>query len=134
MNQVTWVSYDTIADEVLSMRNNPQEKFITMCGSARFYPIFEKLVNVMKSKNVIPLSPERFNIDAEDLSDEDYIRLHQLHTRKIDIADMVLIVDIGGYIGDITKEEIEYAKTVGKRILYLNNVLDGRYLVNEKNK
>lgn len=46
-------------------------------------------------------------------------RLDELHLRKIDLADYVYVLNVGGYVGESTKNEIEYALSVGKRIEYL---------------
>ena len=40
--------------------------------------------------------------------------LDMLHLRKIDLADRVLIVNVGGYVGPSTQEEIRYAYRHGK--------------------
>lgn len=45
--------------------------------------------------------------------------LDELHKRKIDISDFVFVINLGGYIGDSTRSEIEYAKRTGKLIFYL---------------
>jgi hypothetical protein len=42
-----------------------------------------------------------------------------MHKRKIDMADEVYIINVGGYIGDSTRGEIEYAKQVGKTVKYM---------------
>jgi hypothetical protein len=39
--------------------------------------------------------------------------------RKIELADFVYVVNVGGYIGERTRFEIEYAKTIGKPIEYM---------------
>lgn len=49
--------------------------------------------------------------------------LDELHMRKIDLCDWVFIVNPGGYIGDSTRSEIEYAKKLGKPIQYLEKQL-----------
>lgn len=49
-------------------------------------------------------------------------RLDLLHFRKIDMADEVLILNVGGYIGESTRRELEYAKNIGKVIRYLEEV------------
>lgn len=46
----------------------------------------------------------------------------ELHKRKIDLADEVFIVNIGGYIGESTRSEIEYATKLGKPIKYLEKL------------
>ncbi len=48
--------------------------------------------------------------------------LDTLHLRKIDLADRVLIVNPGGYIGQSTRREIAYAQAVGKPIIYTDPV------------
>jgi nucleoside 2-deoxyribosyltransferase len=45
--------------------------------------------------------------------------LDELHLRKIDLADEVFILNVGGYIGKGTKREIGYALMTGKPISYL---------------
>lgn len=46
-------------------------------------------------------------------------RLDELHLRKIDLADEVLILNVGGYIGESTRREIEHAERTGKSVRYL---------------
>ncbi|MER6441307.1 hypothetical protein ABT275_33720 [Streptomyces sp. NPDC001185] len=48
--------------------------------------------------------------------------LDTLHLRKIDLADDVLVVNPGGYIGDSTRREIDYAQRLGKPIRYTHPV------------
>ena len=48
--------------------------------------------------------------------------LDELHKRKIDLCDWVLVINQGGYIGDSTRSEIEYAETQSKPIQYLEEV------------
>ncbi|MCJ7564561.1 MAG: hypothetical protein MUP52_08230 [Candidatus Aminicenantes bacterium] len=45
--------------------------------------------------------------------------LDELHKRKIDLADEVLVINVGGYVGDSTKSEIRYAIDHGKPVLWL---------------
>jgi hypothetical protein len=45
--------------------------------------------------------------------------LDDMHKRKIDMADSIFVINVGGYIGDSTRSEIEYAKAHGKTIEYL---------------
>jgi hypothetical protein len=48
--------------------------------------------------------------------------LDQLHFRKIDISDEVFVINKDGYIGESTRNEIEYAKKLGKKINYLEPI------------
>ena len=44
--------------------------------------------------------------------------LDDMHKRKIDMADEIFVINVGGYIGDSTRSEIEYAKEHGKTVRY----------------
>jgi hypothetical protein len=45
--------------------------------------------------------------------------LDDMHKRKIDMADEIFVINVGGYIGSSTKSEIAYAKETGKPVHYL---------------
>ena len=45
--------------------------------------------------------------------------LDDMHKRKIDMADGIYVINVGGYIGQSTLSEIEYAKQNGKSVNYL---------------
>ena len=56
---------------------------------------------------------------------EQKVALDALHLRKIDLADRVLIVNPGGYVGESTRREIAYARAAGKPITFTNPTDDG---------
>lgn len=43
----------------------------------------------------------------------------QLHFAKIDLADRVYVVNVGGYIGESTRNEIAYAEQTGTPVEYM---------------
>ena len=47
--------------------------------------------------------------------------LDNMHKRKIDMADAIYVINVGGYIGESTKSEIEYALKNGKKVYYLQD-------------
>ncbi len=47
--------------------------------------------------------------------------LDDMHKRKIDMADEIFVINVGGYIGSSTRSEIEYARATGKAIRYLES-------------
>jgi hypothetical protein len=47
-------------------------------------------------------------------------KLDELHLRKIDLCDWVWVLDVGGYIGESTRNEIAYAEAHGKQVRYLS--------------
>lgn len=54
----------------------------------------------------------------ELIADERKNALDTLHLRKIDLADRVLVVNPGGYVGKSTSREIAYAHAAGKPISF----------------
>jgi hypothetical protein len=69
----------------------------------------------------IVLAPGVFGHAGDPMTDEDKLRLDRLHLAKIDMADEVLVVNPGGYIGESTRREIEYAARTGKPVAYTHN-------------
>ena len=51
-------------------------------------------------------------------TEEELVRLAEVHYRKIDLADSIYVVNIDGYIGASVKREIKYAEKLGKEVLY----------------
>lgn len=48
--------------------------------------------------------------------------LDDMHKRKIDMADEIYVINVGGYIGDSTRSEIQYAEEHGKTVRYYQDV------------
>ena len=48
--------------------------------------------------------------------------LDEMHKQKIDMSDEIYVINVGGYIGESTKNEIEYAKEKEKKISYLESI------------
>lgn len=61
--------------------------------------------------------PEDRGVD-EKITDEQKVALGVLHLRKIDLADRVLVVNPGGYVGESTSREIAYAHATGKPVSF----------------
>jgi len=105
-------------------------KVITLCGSIRFKDEFIKQQKRLTLEGNIVISVVFFNHADDSLAwesmDEDTRRktkemLDDIHKRKIDMADEIFVINVGGYIGDSTKSEIEYAHKTGKKVKYLEN-------------
>jgi hypothetical protein len=64
--------------------------------------------------------------DAKDTSlhigPEEKIALDILHLYKIDEADLVRILNVGGYLGESTRRELEYAQRLGKHIVFVEPI------------
>jgi hypothetical protein len=104
---------------------------VVLCGSTRFYDQFQiaNYEETMKGKIVLsvgfyPHSGEgvwakREHGEIVGITPEQKEAMDELYKRKIDLADEVFVLNVGGYIGSSTQSEIEYAHRLGKRIIYL---------------
>ena len=103
-------------------------RVITLCGSTRFKDEFMEAQKRLTLEGNIVISVGLFghagdaevweNMDEGTLTKTKEM-LDDMHKRKIDMADEIYVINVGGYIGSSTKSEIEYAKATGKRIRYL---------------
>jgi hypothetical protein len=99
---------------------------VCLCGSTRFWRTFQQagLQETMAGRIVLSIGAASGTDDEHfgNLPRAEYERvkadLDQLHMRKIDLADEVLILDVDGYIGESTHNELHYAITQGKRVRY----------------
>lgn len=98
---------------------------VCLCGSTRFREAFERAnyeltmaEQIVLSVGWYPHAPDGHGEGVGHDSDEK-IRLDELHKRKIDLADEVHVLNVGGYIGESTRSEIEYAIETGKTVSYL---------------
>lgn len=57
--------------------------------------------------------------EAMDMGGPVKAMLDQLHLRKIDLANEVLFLNVGGYLGDSSRRELAYARDRGKAIRFL---------------
>jgi len=56
------------------------------------------------------------------ITDEQKAAVGELHLRKIDLADRVLVVNPGGYVGESTSREIAYAHAAGTPVSFTDPV------------
>ena len=101
---------------------------ITLCGSTRFKDEFIEAQKRLTLEGNIVISVGLFghagdaevweNMDEGTLTKTKEM-LDDMHMRKIDMADEIFVINVGGYIGSSTKSEIEYAQMAGKTVRYL---------------
>ena len=109
-----------------------QKKYpvVTLCGSTRFKNEFMETQKRLTLEGNIVISVGLFghagdkevweNMDEGTLTKTKEM-LDDMHKRKIDMADEIMVIDVDGYIGESTESEIEYAKSQGKFISFYNH-------------
>lgn len=98
-----------------------RSKIVTLCGSTRFKEEFIKAQKEFTLKGYIVLTVGLFGHSGDDeaLNDEVKTMLDELHKTKIEMADLIYIINPNNYIGESTRKEINWAIELGKKIEYL---------------
>lgn len=107
--------------------NPTRPTIICLCGSTRFGAAFQKanLDETLAGKIVLSIGcnmksdEEIFGDKSEAELHAIKVRLDELHKRKIDLADEVLILNVGGYVGSSTLSECIYASINHKTLRWL---------------
>jgi len=98
-------------------------KIITVCGSLKF----QKEMMIIAEKKALegfciltPVYPISENIER---TEEQLEKFKNAHFKKIELSDAILVVNVNNYIGYSTNLEIEYAKKLGKEIIYYTDLI-----------
>ena len=94
---------------------------ITLCGSTRFKEQFLEAQKILTLAGNIVISVGLFGHsgDNEVWTEGTKEMLDDMHKRKIDMADGIYVINVDGYIGQSTRSEIEYARSQGKTVEFL---------------
>jgi len=106
-----------------------KSKKITLCGSTKFKREFEAINKQLTLEGNIVYSVAFFgHADNIPLTAEQKTLLDLVHYKKIDNSDGILVIDVDGYIGESTSNEIAYATSTGKFVKYLSSFPDLKML------
>ena len=108
---------------------NVEEKMVgeykvnTLCGSTRFKNEFTEAQKKLTLEGNIVISVGLFGHAGDDevWTEGTKEMLDDMHKRKIDMADEIYVINVGGYIGESTRSEIAYALAHGKKVNYLES-------------
>lgn len=97
---------------------------ITLCGSTKFKDIYDKIAKILTLKGHLIFSCNCF-IHSE--FDKKFIKkilksqeiLREVHKNKIDLSDLIIVLNKNDYIGFSTYNEIKYALSKDKKVLFL---------------
>ena len=101
-------------------------KIVCLCGSTRFYSEFQEANfretmagNIVLSVGFYPHSVELAHSEGVGITAAQKEDLDKLHLKKIELADEVVILNVGGYIGFSTRRELNHARALGKQVRFL---------------
>jgi len=110
----------------LAMVDDARPIVVTLCGSTRFYDQWQEAIyqetmagRIVLSVGFYPHAVEFAHAQHVGCTPEQKVKLDALHMKKIDMSDEILVLNVGGYIGESTRNEIAHAEATGKRIRYL---------------
>lgn len=94
---------------------------ITLCGSTRFWQTFteQNLRLTLEGNIVLSVGAATASDEEHGITPEQKIALDALHKAKIDMSDKILVLNVGGYIGESTRSEINHAIERGIPVEYL---------------
>lgn len=98
-------------------------KIITLCGSLKFQKEMMTVAEKMALEGYCILTPVYPVLEYMKATEEQLIKLKEAHFRRIKLSDAILVVNVNNYIGESTNLEIEYAKKLGKEIIYYTNLM-----------
>ena len=110
----------------LNERKSGRYKVITLCGSTRFKDAFMEAQKRLTLEGNIVISVGLFGHsgDEEVWTEGTKEMLDDMHKQKIDMADELYVINVGGYISSSTRSELEYAKAKGLPIRYLEETTE----------
>lgn len=125
-----WNLAQVVGVTVAGKDGPPKTEVVCLCGSTRFMDAFHAANARLSLEGKIVLTVEIVTYDGatdpQRADPEQKVKLDELHLRKIDLADRVFVLNVGGYIGESTRDEINYAESIGKPIEYLEIGKDGQ--------
>src|SRR5258706_12820181 len=108
-------------------------RIVCLCGSTRFRTAFE-LANMHETLigNIVisvgmyghddyPLGAKHLCSDGDENNLTKQL-LDKLHFAKIDLADEILVINVGGYVGSSTEREIDYADKQRKPVRFMFDI------------
>ena len=103
--------------------NTARMTVITLCGSTRFKEQFLEQQKRLTLEGNIVISVGLFGHSGDEEVWEPGTKemLDKMHLQKIDMADEIFVINVGGYIGESTRREIAHAEQSGKSVRYLES-------------
>lgn len=93
---------------------------VCLCGSTRFKEEYRAMSRKFEIDGKIVLSVGFFgHADDVEMTSEEKRKVDALHKRKIELADRIYVINVGGYVGESTRSEIAYAAELDKDITFL---------------
>ena len=103
-----------------------KENKIFLVGSIRFREYFIKIESILQviHKKLVNICSVDGLLNKQKFSNEEWDKLQEIALRKLHDQEAILVLDIDNYIGEQSKEEIDYFKNNLKRPIYFLSELN----------
>ncbi len=97
-----------------------KENKIFLVGSIRFKDYFIKIESILQIiyKKLVNICSVDGLLNKNKFSVKEWDKLQEIALKKLNDQDAILVLDVDNYIGDQSREEIEYFETKLKRPIY----------------
>ena len=99
-------------------------KIVTLCGSLKFQKEMMTVAEKLALEGYCILTPVYSVSEKIEITKEQLIKMKEAHFKRIELSDAILVVNINNYIGKSTNLEIDYAKKLGKEIIYYTDLIE----------
>ena len=103
-------------------------KVITLCGSLKFQKEMMKVAEKMSLEGYCILTPVYPVLENINRTEEQLVRVKKAHFKRIELSDTILVLNVDNYIGNSTSLEIDYAKKLGKEIIYYTDLIENKLI------
>ncbi len=102
-----------------------KEKKLFLVGSARFRDYFIKIESILqiKYKKLVSIASVDGLLNKDMFSEDEWEILQEIALSKLKDQEAILVLDINGYIGDHTRQEIKFFQNeIHRPIYYLSRL------------
>lgn len=103
-------------------------KIITLCGSLKLQKEMMIVAEKMALEGDCILTPVYPTIENLKRSEEQLQKLKEEHFKRIELSDAILVINVNNYIENSTSLEIQYAKELGKEIIYYTDLIANKIM------
>ena len=98
-------------------------KIMTICGSLKFQKEMMEMAEKMALDGNCVLTLTYPVSNNLNITDNQLKFLKEAHFKRIELSDIILVMNVNNYVGESTSLEIEYATKLGKEIIYYSDLI-----------
>lgn len=100
---------------------------VTLCGSRKFAGAFARVYEQLSLAGYIvhlPVTNLMTSEDVDRFTEKQHQMLDYVHQSKMMESDEIIIINPGGYIGEDTQKEIDFARSKNMKITFIDDLIE----------